>query len=340
MANIKKFYVIIFFIVLGCSAESEENTVITIMSWNVENFFDDVDNGTEYYEFDPGNNKWNYDCFTRKASAIADVITSAENGGPDIVLLQEVENYNALEYLNDSYLKALSYPYLCFFPTSNSAVGTAVLSRYPIAGVHNHAVRLDNLLCGRNIAEVEIFLKEESPSLVVFINHWKSKLGGAEETEPQRIAASVLLNELMQDAILAGYNVLAAGDFNESYDESSRNNEAYQAAIVCGDDVCDGLNLMSWGSKDEMKNGYTDRYFNPWCELEGYGSYYYNDGWETLDQFFIGDSFFDDKSPEYSSFRIVKLGFNETSQGKPLSWDSGSGLGCSDHFPVILELFF
>ena len=186
MIYFKKANILLLLLFLSCCATDKNNASITVMSWNVENLFDDVDNGSEYYQFDPGNGDWDYDCFTSKASAIADVITSSVTGGPDVVLLQEIENQNALEHLNTNYLKALEYPYLCFFPTENSAIGIAVLSRLKITSVNNHSVFLNGYRCGRNIAEVHLSTGEEAEEIIIFINHWKSKLGGAEENRTQK----------------------------------------------------------------------------------------------------------------------------------------------------------
>ena len=72
---------------------------LTIMSYNVENLFDDVRDGTEYREFDPGRGAWNTESFQLRIKALSEVVRKAVPGGPDILLLQEVENENALQVL-------------------------------------------------------------------------------------------------------------------------------------------------------------------------------------------------------------------------------------------------
>lgn len=316
-------FIIIICIVLssGCSSGGTDENLV-IMSWNVQNLFDDVDNGTEYREYDPGLGDWNYDCFHRKAAALADVITSAAVGGPELVLLQEVENNNALKHLNEDCLKASGYEYSLFFPTEGSAVGTGILSRFPIIAVNSHAVTYNRAVRGRNISEATIVLPETEQQLVIFINHWKSKLGGAEETEIYRIAAAELLSELMSHALeLSSSAVLAAGDFNESHDEFLRTGEAYQTAITM-----DGL----IGSSLVL--------YNPWIIADCPGSYFYKDEWETIDQFFLTETLFDGAGWDYSGFETAALEFNSTAEGYPLSWYSSAGIGSSDHFPILLKL--
>ncbi len=335
------FPLFIIIILSGCSDSGREPQELVIMSWNVQNFFDDTDNGTEYYEFDPSNGEWTYDNFSRKSSALADVVTASVKGGPDIVLLQEIENFNALRHLNENGLKASGYKYSMFFPTEGSAIGIGVLSRYPVTEALNHAVNYNGSTAGRNIAELHIALPDGREPIVIFVNHWKSKLGGAEETEPLRIAAAELLYELMTAPVRESHGslVLAAGDFNESHDEYSRTGGLYPTAVRI---VQAGISaqlpgVLCSGSAFVDASG-EQVFFNPWSGTSAAGSYYYDGGWETIDQFFLGSGFFDGKGYEYSGFRTAVLGFNTDSEGRPLKWHSSTGTGCSDHLPVVLTL--
>ncbi|MDC7226551.1 MAG: endonuclease/exonuclease/phosphatase family protein [Spirochaetales bacterium] len=308
-------------LVSGCGSGETDGHLI-IMSWNVQNLFDDVDNGTEYREFDPGQGVWNYDRFHRKALALADVITAAVPGGPDIVILQEVENENALTHLNEYCLKSSGYQHSIFFPTENSAVGTAVLSRCVINSANSHAVNASGIVKGRNISVVQLSLPESGEELSIFINHWKSKLGGAEETEPYRIAAAELLAGLMAEESGDSGFVLAAGDFNESHNESLRVDGAYPTALADGFLCAEGAPEL----------------YNPWTDAGVPGSYYYDGTWQTIDQFFLSFDFFEGGGWEYDGFETAVLGFNSTDGGFPLGWQSSSGTGCSDHFPILLKL--
>ncbi|HAK45539.1 MAG TPA: hypothetical protein DCO79_06425 [Spirochaeta sp.] len=319
--------ILFLIIVAACLMSSCDNggteEHLIIMSWNVQNLFDDVDNGTEYREFDPGLGDWNYDCFNRKASALADVITSSVAGGPDVVLLQEIENDNALRHLNENCLKASSYSYRLFFPTENSAVGTGVLSRFPVESANSHTVNCGGEVKGRNISMFQITLPETGELMVIYINHWKSKLGGAEETEIYRIAAAELLSDLIRQRLdQQSVGILAAGDFNESHDEFSRIGEAYPTAIIAG--------RLSGSEELEL--------YNPWSDSECSGSYSYKSEWETIDQFFLSSEFFDGEGWDYSGFNTTVLEFNSSSEGFPLGWQASTGAGCSDHFPILLEL--
>ena len=319
----KVFFVLSAVVILyGCSA-AEGTDKLFVMSWNVQNLFDDIDNGTEYYEFDPGAGDWNYDSFSRKASAVADVISASVSGGPDIIVMQEIENENALKYLNENCLKASCYTYSLFFPTEDSAVGTAVLSRFPIEAANSHAVNFGGKPAGRNISDFIVSIPGDAEPLVIIINHWKSKLGGAEETEGSRIEAARLLSELIRIRLEEHSGaVLAAGDFNESHDEFERIGGLYATAMANG-----GL-----AGAEELE------LYNPWDDAACEGSYYYDNRWETIDQFFLSEGFFDGAGWDYSSFSIAAVDFNSTVDGKPLGWRSSTNTGASDHFPILLEL--
>ncbi len=82
---------------------------ITILSYNVENLFDDVDNGTEYPDYRPERGGWSRELFQRKVARIAEAIRKSVPGGPDVVALQEVENLHALQVLRDQGLRGQGY---------------------------------------------------------------------------------------------------------------------------------------------------------------------------------------------------------------------------------------
>jgi endonuclease/exonuclease/phosphatase family metal-dependent hydrolase len=345
--TIKNFFLVFLAVLfVSCSNGGSENEIV-ILSWNVQNFFDDVDNGTEYWEFDPSNEKWNYDLFNRKAAAIAEIIAASTPGGPDIVLLQEVENMNALELLDDGYLKSFGYEVILFMPTEGSAVGCGVLSRYPVIYACGHGVNHEGREVGRNIAEIRLQSGSDSGIIRIFVNHWKSKLGGAEETEIMRVRAASLLSSLIAEAAAGDDLIIAAGDFNESHDEYDRVNKEYRTAIMpfsmeipeapeAREEQDEGLYYSAL--VDDLIENPGRVLFNPWIEAENSGSYFYDGNWETIDQFFIGSRGFDNKGLEYSGFQTVELDINTTAEGFPARWYTTSGDGCSDHFPIMLKL--
>ncbi len=326
---------------------------LSILSYNVQNLFDDVDNGTEYSEFDPTEGEWSTAHFHTKCIRINEVITAAIRHGPDIVALQEVENENALDTLRNDYLKGKRYIYSALVPSSGSAVNVAVLSRFPITEIKAHQIYVDEPRNLRNILECWIAVGDEE--LVIFNNHWKSKLGGAEETEQLRIEAAGVINRRCRDILSEhpAMDIVIVGDFNESVDEYGRVDGAYQTAFL----PWNGNFPQSYHKKslslslsaEEMTitdgggagtNEITELgFFSCWADWKAEegpgGSYYYKGGWETIDNIFLTSTLFDDKGVTYESFSVVENDFLLNEKGSPFRWDSERKDGYSDHLPLL-----
>ncbi len=150
---------------------------LTVMSYNVENLFDDVRNGSEYREFDPSLGKWTTDMFLVRVDSIAEVIRKAVAGGPDIVLLQEVENANALDTLARRGLAGMGYDYRVYVPKRNVSANLAILSRLPVVHVGSLGVGpwKENSPM-RDVVEADVTLLGHT--LYVLDNHWKARTGG------------------------------------------------------------------------------------------------------------------------------------------------------------------
>ena len=83
------------------------DTPLRVLSYNVENLFDDTSSGREYLEF--RGPRWNDELYPRKLAALSRAIRRSCRGGPDVVLLQEVESEQALLDLRDRGLARLGY---------------------------------------------------------------------------------------------------------------------------------------------------------------------------------------------------------------------------------------
>lgn len=68
----------------------------------------------------------------------------------------------------------------------------------------------------------EIVLKVDGQPLVVFVNHFKSKLGGEAETAPRRLAQASFISELIDARLKSGELAIAViGDFNDYADSAT-----------------------------------------------------------------------------------------------------------------------
>ena len=328
--------------VLACSPG------LTLLSWNVENLFDDVDDGTEFADYDPGRGRWDAEGFRLRVDTVAEVIRKAVPGGPDVIVLQEVENANALRALVTVALKDLGYAWVAIVPKPGLPANVAVASRVPIARVHTIAISAyaGNEL--RDLLEVEI--EQDGRRLHVIDNHWKAKSGGTRETEPWRIEAAARLGRRVREILAAdpAADIVAAGDFNESVDEWRQAGLAYQVALVPVDEnppaaFLDRTILLADERGEAGIRGSALALYDPWFEIPAAdrGSYSYQHRWQTVDHVLLSPGLFDDRGWRYrpGGFRVVRLPFMLNPDGTPKRWTRLAGQrGYSDHLPLLLTL--
>ena len=337
---------LLLLLLLPCIAACSRG--LTVMCWNVENLFDDVDDGTEFPEYDPGRGRWDAESFRLRVDTVAEAIRKAVPGGPDVLVLQEVENENALRALVGEALKDLGYAWTAIVAKPKLPANIAVASRAPIARVHTIGISAygDNEV--RDILEVEI--ERDGRRLHVFNNHWKAKSGGARETEVWRIEAAGKLGRRVREILAADphADILAAGDFNEDVAEWAQAGRAYQVALVPVDDrpPADFLAcsiLLADDPAEAGTEGGALALYEPWYEVAEpeRGSYSYQRQWETVDHVLLSPGLFDDRGYRYrrGSFRVVRLPFLLNDDGTPKRWSRLSGeRGYSDHLPLLVTL--
>lgn len=321
---------------------------LTVLCWNVENLFDDVDDGTEFPEYDPGRGRWDSESFRLRVDTVAETIRKAVPGGPDVLVLQEVENENALRDLVGRALRDLDYAWTAIVAKPNLPANIAVASRAPIVRVHSIGISAygDNEL--RDLLEVEI--ERDGRRLHVFDVHWKAKTGGARETERWRIEAACKLGRRVREILAAdpAADILAAGDFNESMDEWRRVDRAYPVALVPLGELPPRETpacsiLLADDPAEAGVRGSALALYEPWNEIaeSGRGSYCYQGGWETVDHVLLSAGLFDDRGYRYrrGSFRVVRLPFLLAVDGTPKRWSWRPGeRGYSDHLPLLVTL--
>jgi len=200
---------------------------LTIVSWNVENLFDGSDNGYEYDEF-KNSAGWNNEKYLARLNGLSRVIEDSLK--PDILCLIEVENQKVLEDLS-GVLKT-DYPWSFFAGAEGSSVGLGILSRFPFSQAQVHSIYFSGSSIPRPVAEVRVDVG--SGPVVLLAGHWKSKLGGAEETEPMRRAEAGIIARRIGE--IAAENpaipVIVLGDLNECHDEFEKNEGAYVCALL------------------------------------------------------------------------------------------------------------
>lgn len=323
---------------------------VCILSYNVQNLFDDVHDGSEYYDYDPYGDEWNSELFHLKLLQLSDVLSRYPEGGADVLLLQEIENDNALHTLVTYYLKGCGYRYSCITAGSGCAVNTAILSRYPIEAVRAHTVSMNGNPAGRPILESSILVGERP--LRLFNCHWKSKWGGAAETEELRRAAAAVLAGRMRQIAQAKPEIpiVVCGDLNECIDEWERAEGAYLTALLPREEYaglapserrfCIGVTGTASAA---ALNSRQVVLVSPWLSTpqprlsQIGGSYAYRGKWETIDHFLLSPALYDGRGIEFAGFRVICNEDLLNNDGYPLRWISDLGTGYSDHLPILLQ---
>ncbi|RLD31557.1 MAG: hypothetical protein DRI73_08540, partial [Bacteroidetes bacterium] len=285
--------------------------------------------------------EWGISQYNTRLYNLSELIRRSVDRGPDLIALQEIENERVAVDLVESYLKGMGYNYIIVTDTENSAIQLGFISRYELDDVKVHQVISNGKIIGRPILEASVVI--DSNIVHVFNNHWKSKLGGAEETEPARISSSALLSRRIHELQLEDPNVeiVILGDLNENWDEYRRINGDYITALINFEDNPSGNitgSILITGSKDTIGQNPALLY-SPWGEYTGeYGSYVYNNSWETIDNILLNSSMFNGTGFEYKSSSVVSDDFLLNKWGTPLAWKTETGYGYSDHLPILLVI--
>ncbi len=326
---------------------------LTILSYNVENLFDDVHNGSEFPEFDPARGKWNTDLFHMRVETIAEVVRKSVAGGPDVLLLQEVENENALKVLLTDGLSGMGYTSFVLLPKKKLAANVAIASRIPISRVRSYAVHSWKKNPVRDVLEAEITV--HGIILHLFDDHWKSKAGGARATERSRVESAGIVARRIREILAQdpAAHIVVAGDMNENCDEFQRVGGRYQTALIpaaagtpasyAGDSLfLADARLSADGPAGTGSAGRVILY-EPWFELPTAqrGSYFYQGEWETMDHMLLSAGLLDSRGLHYGKggFRVLRLAFLLRPDGTPRAWTHLKGArGYSDHLPLLLTL--
>lgn len=335
---------------LSLASPTQSASPIRIMSYNVENLFDtNHDQGKSDWAYLPlarkntsevqeecgkvSNPYWQRECFEldwnqrvlrNKVHNLGRVIRSAFNGqGPDIIVLQEVENMAALTELTNNGLQGMGYETLILLEGPDvRGIDTAIISRFPLDHSTSHVVQLPTEdgkpRPTRNILEASF--KVRGKTLTVFSNHWPSQASPT----PFREAAARTLIKAAINADRRGEHVMALGDFNSLRHET------------------DGpIGQILRGSRNElMVDGIEHRLdprqnFRPTSKP---GTHWYRGSWSFLDRIYVMRSSVT-KGLKVDWQSIDAHGPSFMMQGnRPYRFDAEEADGFSDHLPLVVEV--
>lgn len=303
-----------------------------VASYNIENLFDLQNNKTEYNEFIPNSKSgWDKNIYTKKLANSSRVIKDLN---ADILGLVEIESKLALEDLMRS---SKLYKYGYFLKNPNSAIGVAIVSKFPIKKTFGIKINSKDRR-SRPILEAHIMI--DNKKLIVFVSHWKSK----RSPESDRIEyAKSLKNRI--DGLANDEDYIILGDLNSNYNEFETFRNDKKLNDTQG---YTGINhILNTVSDNDLvtKNKFlksNNLLFNLWLELpkESRFSETYKGGANTPDNIIIPKALFDTKNISYKngSFGVFRKDYF-FKDGKILRWKMKDkkhiGEGYSDHLPIF-----
>jgi endonuclease/exonuclease/phosphatase family metal-dependent hydrolase len=348
----------------GEEKAAEQSDSIVIMTWNAQALFDGTETGTEYDEYRESAG-WSTEKYAGRLNAMAKAIGGMERG-PDIIAIQEVESADVLKDLAAG-LSAQGYGWTHFAALPGMALGLGLLSRFPLTGTKAHAVTIDGDAAPRPVLEAIITPnsgEDGGGAIVLFVCHWKSKLGGDDATEAARRASARIILRRIRELAEAEPElpVIIMGDLNENHDEFYRRGGAVISALLPDDPRSAELagfyhmtEAQSGTASDELQKDFivlgkskppAARYFpnqvltlySPWFGGLENGSYYYKNAWETIDHFLLTAQLFDGTGWEFENCMVIDTAPFATATGHPAAYNPRTGAGLSDHLPLLLFL--
>jgi endonuclease/exonuclease/phosphatase family metal-dependent hydrolase len=341
MKNICVLLIVLTLTSFACAQKNEDT--LFVAHWNVENLFDTIDDSkTEDEEFLPtGAKEWNDERLDKKIYNLSRVISSMNNdNGPDLLGVCEVEHQNLLDtmitkYLSDKYYKTAYLESLDGRGIDNGIIYNS--KRFLLLDVKGHRVDVGGDYETRYVLE-GIFLFEKTDTLYFFVNHWPSRRGGADESEPRRIAAAKTLRTQVESIFAKNKKskIFIVGDFNDEPTNISITEYLKAQPFFC--DSLDYENLT-----EDLGTDLFNLSYKAW--FDGLGSFKYKDDFNMLDQIIISKELLLEERIKYvcNSFEVYKPYLMVTRTGKfqgaPFSTYGGSRYlgGYSDHYPVTAK---
>jgi hypothetical protein len=320
--------------VTGCgqidSILHPQNEGLCIVSWNVQNLMDGSVQGTEHAEFQQ-EGAWDESAYKDRLRTIAAVILKM-NPAPDLIVFEEVENDGVLGDLCRSHLGRHGYRWYGATSDLGNAIQIGFVSRIEVAP---DDVRIIGVPGQRSILQIGIGTDEGYA--VVFGLHAKSRIGGAEATEPARVRTAKVLLEAARAAMLSfpGAVIVAAGDFNEDLDS-----DGGQALCDAGRNPDDGVIRITGSRGADFWPAET--WYSFWEDSQvpksRLGSYCYKGQWDRFDAILCSKEGFDGTGLDVEDGGVHSRWMLCDGSGEPSRYSIKMRSGVSDHLPVWLML--
>lgn len=312
--------------------------VAGIAFYNFENLFDTIPNNPEGRdeEFTPGGQRqWDGRKYRTKvhnlAYAISQFKTRLTPYGPAIIGVSEIENRSVMEdVINEPELRDLNLKIVHHDSPDARGVDVGLIYNpryFRVENVTNHRLTTISFRTRDQMCVVGSLLGQQ---IAVIVNHWPSRLGGQERSEPNRIAAAALSKSIADSLWTVNPNmgVIIMGDLN--------------------DDPQDHSCAVTLGAQKDPQGVKDHGFYNPWWRMldRGIGTLAYKSSWNLFDQIIVSGNLVNAPDNRWNFYEAKVLNFDflkdteGNRQGYPKrTFSAGSFLGgYSDHFPTEIFL--
>lgn len=329
----KKILFLLFVSIAITNINAQENKSIYIAFYNVENLFDTINDPlTKDDDFTPsGKKNWTIERYNEKLQHISSVLIGiGQDKLPDLVGFAEIENKQVLEDLILSNEKSKD-KFKVVHEESPDARGIDVGLIYNknVFKYIDHK-KIPIKTDGYKIRDIlsATFLLDNQDTIYVFVNHWKSRSGGKEKTEQQRIVCAQTLKKEVDSIkkINTNAKIIIVGDLNDTPTDKS---------------VFNTLKADNSGSQESLTN-----LILPLAK-KGLGSHSYNGHWDALDHIIVsnalinsekGYSVLNSEAFIFSADWITFTGKNGNKSPNRTYGGNNYYGGYSDHYPVYVIL--
>jgi predicted extracellular nuclease len=312
-------FAILIWMSISCSVNAQKQKR-TIGFYNVENLFDTIKGPNDDSEFLPDSkNQWNSQKYFEKLDHINQVFDQWDN--PLIIGMCEIENARVVRDVIKRSSKLNGYGVVHYESPDARGIDVALIYDSSVlelcsSGNLRFTIPSQDSPSSRDIVWGKFAYNKDT--IVAMVNHWPSRRGGQNESEPGRLEAAKTARKFIDSLLTVNknYKIVFMGDLNDHPGDK---------APQLIDEKLDPFITKRSG--------------------EFGGTHSYNNEWDVLDHIFVSPGFIKKKKIKVikESGKIHSYDFLLSEyKGNIVPFRTYAGSrylgGYSDHFPVSIEV--